>query len=420
MRERFGALVLVLAAASCGGGSDGDSPDGPPASPDAPSFCTTSLAPSGDDVTAVQTALIEAQPGDTICFGAGTYTFDTELSLTVDDVTLRGVGGQRDDVVFDFSTQTTGANGVSVLDADGFTIQDLWIRDPAGDGVRVSNADRVVFRNVKVTWTADGDPSNGAYALYPVTSTNVLVEGCEIVGASDAGIYVGQSSNVIVRMNYVHGNVAGIEIENTTDAEVTSNHAYDNTGGILAFNLPDLPVEDGKRTWISGNMIENNNRENFAPAGNIVSYVPAGTGIMIFSTDQIVVEDNDIHDNRSAGVIVGSLLSLGMPIEDETYDPYPETIWVHDNTFANNGTQPDGILILAGQATLEDMIWDGQYDALKDNSDGSLSVCLSGNGTATFRNIDAANNFENQSTDLTPHTCEHDPLPRVTLVGVGP
>ena len=71
---------------------------------------------------------------------------------------------------------------------------------------------------------------------------------------------------------------------------------------------------------------------------------------------------------------------------------------------------------------LEDMIWDGQYDAAKDNSDGSLSVCLSGNGAATFRNVNAANNFEaeGQSTDLTPHTCVHDPLPPVTLVGAGP
>lgn len=422
MKPALGLLVLSCLVPACGGGGSDATADAAPIAYDAPAGCSVALAPggTGDDVEAVQTALIEAASGSTVCFTPGTYVFDTELSLTVDDVTVRGTGASKDDVVLDFAGQTTGSNGLFVQDADGFTLENLWIRDPAGDGVRVSNADRVVFRKVKVTWTADGDPMNGAYAIYPVTCTNVLVEECEIIGASDAGIYVGQSSNVIVRTNYVHGNVAGIEIENTTGAEVTGNHAFDNTGGILVFNLPNLPIGDGRRTLIAGNMVENNNRENFAPSGNIVAYVPAGTGIMVFSTDEIEVRDNDIHDNRSAGLLVASLLSLGMPIEDPAYDPFPETIWAHDNTFANNGGQPDGILILAGQATLEDMIWDGVYDPTKDNTDGHLSVCLSGNGAATFRNIDAANEFMDQTTDLAPHTCEHPPLPAITLVGVGP
>ena len=35
--------------------------------------------------------------------------------------------------------------------------------------------------------------------LYPVESTNVLIDGCVAIGASDAGIYVGQSQNIIVQ-----------------------------------------------------------------------------------------------------------------------------------------------------------------------------------------------------------------------------
>ena len=67
-------------------------------------------------------------------------------------------------------------------------------------------------------------------------------------GASDAGFYVGQSRNIIVRRNRAEGNVAGIEIENSIGADVYENTATGNTGGILVFNLPDLPMKGGKQT----------------------------------------------------------------------------------------------------------------------------------------------------------------------------
>jgi parallel beta-helix repeat protein len=106
----------------------------------------------------------------------------------------------------------------------------------------------------------------------------VLVEDCEVVGASDAGIYVGQSRDIIVRNNVVHGNVAGIEVENSTNADVYDNRAYDNTAGVLVFNLPNLPVRDGRRCLVRSNTIENNNRANFAPRGSIVARCPRARG----------------------------------------------------------------------------------------------------------------------------------------------
>lgn len=52
------------------------------------------------------------------------------------------------------------------------------------------------------------------------------------IGASDAGIYVRQSRDVIVRNSRAEFNVAGIEIENTVNADVYGNTATNNTGGI--------------------------------------------------------------------------------------------------------------------------------------------------------------------------------------------
>ena len=77
-------------------------------------------------------------------------------------------------------------------------------------------------------------------------TADVLVEGCVVSGAKDAGIYVGQSRDIIVRNNEVFHNVAGIEIENSTGADVYGNTAAGNTGGILVFNMPNLPVPGSK------------------------------------------------------------------------------------------------------------------------------------------------------------------------------
>ena len=55
------------------------------------------------------------------------------------------------------------------------------------------------MRNIRSAWTGKVSTQNGAYALYPVLCKNLLIEGCEAIGASDAGIYVGQSQNVTVK-----------------------------------------------------------------------------------------------------------------------------------------------------------------------------------------------------------------------------
>jgi parallel beta-helix repeat protein len=391
-------VVPVLLLSACGSDGDGRA-------------CTTHVGPSSSDDENVQTALIGAQSGDTVCLDEGTYSFRGELSLSVAGVTILGAGKTK--TILDFANQDSGANGLSVT-ADDFLLQDLWIKNTPGDGVRVQNADGVTFRGVKVTWDAGSVTTNGAYAIYPVTCSNVVVEACEVAGASDAGIYVGQSMNVVVRDNDVYGNVAGIEIENTTTAEVVGNHAHGNTAGILAFNLPELPVEDGRKTRIHDNDIDANNLENFAQTGNIVSYVPAGTGALILATDEIEIDHNEIHGNSSSGVVVISFQSVMMTYDDPNYDPFSETIWIHDNTFAENGASPQGLLLLAGQPTLEDILWDGWTDAAKDNTDGHLDVCLSGNGSATFRNVNTVEDYMNQSTDMAPHDCTHPAL------GIGP
>ncbi|MGI9289516.1 MAG: hypothetical protein ACR2P1_29380 [Pseudomonadales bacterium] len=79
--------------------------------------------------------------------------------------------------------------------------------------------------------------------------------------------------------------VEGIEIENSTLADVYENRTTENTGGILVFDLPNLEVSGGERTRVYNNEVFDNNTANFAPEGNIVGQVPAGTGIVVMANE---------------------------------------------------------------------------------------------------------------------------------------
>ena len=148
--------------------------------------------------------------------------------------------------------------------------------------------------------------------------------------------------NIIVRRNTVEKNVAGIEIENSTRADVYENVATDNSGGILVFTMPDLPTKDGRHCRVYNNKVIANNHENFAPKGNIVATVPPGTGIMIMANDQVEVFDNTIENNQTSGLSIVSYLITDKPMKDDKYDPFCESIHIHDNRFSGNGEQARG------------------------------------------------------------------------------
>jgi parallel beta-helix repeat protein len=373
---------------------------------------------SGEEV---QTALIEIAPGGTVAFGAGTFAFEVDLSLDVDGVTIRGAG--QDATTLSFADQATGAQGMLVT-ANAFTIEDLGLEDAPGDALKILGADGVTIRRVRVEWTGGPKETNGAYGLYPVQCKNVLIEDSVVIGASDAGIYVGQSENILVRNNVARQNVAGIEIENSFRADVTGNTATENTGGILVFNLPGLQVENGAGTRVFGNRIFENNTQNFAPAGNIVGTVPAGTGIALLAAHDVEIFDNDLRDHLSLNIGIISYAPIGDP-NDPSYDIYPTGIHIHDNTLSGTSDQPTGplgaLLITAigelapnGPYIVPDIAWDGVADPARTAP--ADRICIRGNGDADFINLAfPLGDATRPARDLTPHDCSHAPLPAVAL-----
>ena len=138
----------------------------------------------------LMTELLDAKAGDVIEIPEGKFFFDRSLSLTVDGVTIRGKG--MDKTILSFKDQIAGAEGFLVTASD-FTIEDLAIEDAKGDALKVNEGENIVIRRVRTEWTGGPKTENGAYGIYPVQTTNVLLESNVAIGASDAGIYVGQS-----------------------------------------------------------------------------------------------------------------------------------------------------------------------------------------------------------------------------------
>lgn len=376
--------------------------------------CYHRVAPA-DGQEALQTVLIEAQPGEVVCLEAGTFVLTTEISVSVDDLTVRGAGMEA--TILDFSGQTVGSNGV-LISGDGVIVEDFQIKDSPGDGIRAQAVDGVVFRRIRALWSTPESGDNGAYGLYPVGSTNVLVEGCIVSGASDAGIYVGQSTRILVKDSEAFGNVAGIEIENSSDAEVVGNHAHDNTGGILVFNLPELPMKNGERTLVHQNTIENNNIANFGKAGSVVSLVPGGSGAFLLAADHNEFRNNIIRGNSSAGLLLISYLpDLMGAYEDAEFDRFAQENAIHDNEFSNNGTGPQGILRDLGLMQGADILTDG-CQAMGTPTGGN---CIREAEGLVFANLltdlvpalglDYCAEPLADPEDLTPYDCELDPLP---------
>ena len=336
MKRLFPSLVPVLVAllgAGCGSSNGGNS-------------STVNIDPSMSE-SAISSAFSTAAAGATLQLAAGTYHFTNSLNLAAKDgITVKGAGPTS--TILDFKNQAAGADGVVQTVGAGVnvrvTFQDFGVQDTAGDGIKVTGGNGVHFNRVNVSWP--NRTTHGGYGIYPVQSKNVLVENCTVDGASDTGIYVGQSDTIIVRNNTLTNNVAGIEIENSTSSDVTANNSHDNTVGFLVFDLPNLPKVGGKNHRVFGNQFVNNNHPNFGAAGGTVALVPAGTGGAVMASSSVEVFNNTFSGNSAAGFsVISCFVAFSQsdcvpPGATAGYVPVPNNVYAHDNTFTGNGTNP--------------------------------------------------------------------------------
>jgi parallel beta-helix repeat protein len=384
---------------------------------------SSSSAANNDFETQLQEKFANAKDGDIIELPEGTFTFVRPLVLDgVKNIIIRGQG--KDKTILSFKGQKDGAEGMRIT-ANGVVLENFTIMDAKGDCIKVQDANGITFRNLKVGWSKLHSTQNGSYGLYPVGCTNVLMDNCEIFGSSDAGGYVGQSKNIVVKNCHVHDNVAGIEIENCVDADVLDNLCENNTGGILVFDLPELPVKNGSRCRIFNNKIINNNVNNFGVKGTVVAEIPAGTGVIVMATNECQVFNNEIKGHNTLSAAIVSYASLQKPFKDTLYDPFPGGISFHDNVIERGNGKPD-VSVAFGQLftamfgdKVPEIVFDGSVNPKYLDSYGNVKdeyrICVRNNGNVEFVNLDLANKGKNISKDANKVNCTLPSLNQVKL-----
>jgi parallel beta-helix repeat protein len=308
-----------------------------------------SATPTGPSLQSIADA---ANDGDTIFLEPGTYLGQT---MTLKDSNLSVIGIKTCDTdtrpLIENDPMDPKSNGIiscgSLIGgctdiADNLLFQSIEVNDFEANDILTNGAEGVTYRDV-ITRGPGTNPGT-EYGIFPIFSNNVLVEDSVVSDVRDAGIYVGQSTNIIIRNNEVFGNVAGIEVENSANAEVYGNYAHDNSGGLLVFKLV-LPTQFSNCHNIHDNILVNNNGPNYG--SGLVGDVPVGTGLLILSNDSSVFENNTVTGNDTFGIVLTDQVVLdalfgSFPVKSPDY--LAEYNMFVGNTVSDNGTSPDPVV----------------------------------------------------------------------------
>ena len=280
----------------------------------------------------IQDAVKKANPGDLIRVYPGSYR--ETVYIDKDDISFQGIIIEGEWPTLDGGKEL---NDGFLYSGNGIIIENFKIINYKGNGIMGQAGNNFVIRN---NWVVDA----GVYGIFPEFGKNGLVEHNVLSGIEDAAIYVGMCDNIDVLHNETYESVAGIEIENSRHCLVENNYTHNNTGGLLVFITPGLPIKTCFDIIVRNNFVVDNNLENFAAPGSIVSGIPQGTGILIMAADDVTLEGNIITGNNNAGITITDLTLVANVATDPESEPNPDRLVILDNFMSNNGNDPGGQL----------------------------------------------------------------------------
>ena len=322
---------------------------------------------------AIQAAVHEAEAGDEIHVGLGTYNEAVEIEEGLDGLILKGTD-ERPEVVSD-------AHGIRIVDVEDVSIKNFIVREAGGRGVYATRTDGILVDNVlaeenendgiRVRESVDATVKNSASLRNNGDGITFYSYGSvlnnEVGDNVERGIYHnGRSADsgtghVTISGNEVYGNqmdhewidhhAAGIEVyagrdgKHTLSAEVEDNILYDNKGnGILLYKVNhetgEGMVSDDNQSIVRGNKVYG--------TVDLDGKTPVGDGILIYKSHYVLVEENEEDNNEHAGVRV---------TVDYKYD-FSDEFPVEGNQVINNELTNNyyGVLIESGA---EDTVVEG-------------------------------------------------------------
>jgi nitrous oxidase accessory protein NosD len=310
----------------------------------AASLAVAGPADAAEEVTvepgdSIQAAIDDAQPGDTISVGAG--VFHENLTITTDDLTLRGAGsGRNGTILMPAGTPTDSpctdpegpaVEGICILGTvdpatgdptgppiRGVTVQDLTVEGFSGDGIFAFSAEDVTVERVRAR-------ENGAYGIVGFVLSGVSYVDNVAIRNGEPGFYIGDSpdAQAVVVGNTSIENGVGVEgfgflFRDASHGVVLGNRATRNCLGFIFVDtaLNDEPAADW--TAVGNTATRNNGACPSNPEDEESLPAISGTGMLIAGADDVVLRKNVVLGNRpttesdfSGGIVVMSAAAFG-------------------------------------------------------------------------------------------------------------
>ncbi|SMF79989.1 parallel beta-helix domain-containing protein [Pseudobacteriovorax antillogorgiicola] len=358
----------------------------------------------------IMAAIKQAQPGDTVRVFPGTYT--ETVYIDKDNIRLQGViqKGQWPEL-----NGEKRLNDAILYSGNNIIVENFRITKYKGNGIMGQAGNNFEIRNNIIVDT-------GVYGIFPQLGTNGIVEYNVLSGIEDAAIYVGMSDHIHVAHNEVFDNVAGIEIENSRHAIVENNMVYNNTGGILVFITPGLPIKTTYDVIVRNNFVTRNNHKNFGAPGSTVAGIPAGTGILVMAADEVIIENNIITHNKTAGILITDHGHASNITVDEESEPNADKIMILSNLMEHNGydtiSDVKALLLTEFKSGNPDIVRVGpSRDSCINYKDRYITVGVDSFPSCSFTNTDSIKTYL-LDTPAPPRIIDKTNQGKLTYLGI--
>lgn len=283
--------------------------------------------------TQLPVVLATLEDGDSIDLPAGTFHFSRTLNVVAKNIFIRGAGKEKTKLIF--SQQKVGAQAILVRGWD-IHLKGFSLFSPAGDGLVVRNSARVSLEHIHVDMNRADSSTSGAYGFYPVRSQHITMQNLSSTGASDAGIYLGQSKFAVIRDCEAYSNVTGINIENSIQVSVENNHVHNNAIGIFMTSLPDMIYPSSKDVYFIDNIIKDNNDRNFSTKGTLIHEIKPGIGLLLIATQNAYLAKNTIQEHKRKDALITDYQYLNRPPHPGTFQSAPGITMLAENELGSD------------------------------------------------------------------------------------
>jgi len=301
----------------------------------------------------IQDAVDSAQPKDKILLAPGDY-FGADGNTAAVRITkpLKIIGKKKGDLKARILPGVGNLQGVLVEpnvdgdpDIEGFMIKGVVVEGFEKNGIWLRHVNNFkILKNESVNNLENG--------IFPTLSAKGKVIKNIAYGAEDSALWVEASEDVRVMKNDLSLAPTGLEVTVSNNVQMKSNDIHDNVVGVGLYHpnaaaLDPIPVMEN---WVftKNHVYDNNLTPNPAPEGSMPANLPTGGGILVLGVDGVTVSDNLVENNDFYGV---AIVNWCLAVADSAFecpsnppidgDPAARNNVIVDNTFINNGTNPE-------------------------------------------------------------------------------